>query len=94
MENKGPATPLIDDPRAPEIFATNASGFLNNDGSVVITLEARKSDYSGDTPKASRYVVGRLIMPARSAHALAIGLFDYLKAIGVDPSAGSPGGAQ
>lgn len=94
MENRGPGIPLVDNPHAPEVFASNASGFVNIDGSIVITLEARKSDFSGDSPKATRHVVGRLIMPASGAHALAVGLFDYLKSIGLDPSAGTAGGAQ
>lgn len=88
MENKGPSIALVDDPHAPEIFASDASGFLNISGSIVITLEATKSNYSGESPDLTRHVVGRLIMPAPSAHALASGLYAYLKSIGFDPNAG------
>lgn len=77
---------LFDDPHAPEVFATNASGFANIGGSIVVTLECTKSDYSGITPQAARHVVSRLVMPASGAQALAVGLYDYLKSIGFDPA--------
>lgn len=75
--------PLFDNPHAPEVFAANASGFLNSGGSIVITLECGKSDYSESPPKLSRHVVARLVMPAGGAHGLAVGLFDFLKSHGL-----------
>lgn len=78
MENDA-TMPLVDEPHAPEIFATNPAGFLNLRGTIVITLEALKSDYSTDPGTLSRVVSGRLILTTDGAHALAVGLFDFLK---------------
>lgn len=87
MENNAP--PLIDNPHAPEVFAANATGFLNISGSIAITLECGKSDYSSGAPQLSRHVVARLIMPADGAHSLAAGLFNYLQSIGYDTTGGA-----
>jgi hypothetical protein len=92
-EETRPPPAFIDDPHAPEVFATTAAGFFNLHGSsIVITLETLKSDYATNPGTLSRVVVGRLIMPPHGAHALAVGLFDFLKTQGFDFSA--PGDPQ
>ena len=87
--------PLLDDPHAPDLFATGTAGFLNLDGTIVITLEALRSDHSS-TPagKVSRLVVGRLVLPAKGAQRLALGLNDFLSKQGLDPSASLKGDAH
>jgi hypothetical protein len=83
-EETRPPPAFIDDPHAPEIFATAPAGFFNLDGSIVITLESLKSDYATNPGTVSRVVVGRLIMTTHGAHALAVGLFDFLRTQGYD----------
>lgn len=86
-EETRPPPAFIDDPHAPEIFATGPAGFFNLDGSIVVTLESLKSDYATNPGTVSRVVVGRLIMTTHGAHALAVGLFDFLRTQGYDFSA-------
>ena len=92
-EGKPGPLPLVDDPLAPEIFATSVSGFLNLGGSIAVTLECVKSDYETDPGTLRRFVTGRLILTIGSAQALAVGLFDFLKSQGLDPAAGPGGGS-
>jgi len=74
------ATPkLLDDPTAPEFYAAAASGFFNANGMISITLEAARADHSKSPAPLNRVVVGRLVMPAAGAQALAVGLFDFLE---------------
>lgn len=84
MPNQEPR--FIDNPHAPETFATEVSGFFNLGGSIVLTLETLKSDYGVEGGEVSRVVVHRLVMPAQAAHSLAVGLFDFLKKQGFDPA--------
>jgi hypothetical protein len=70
---------LQDDPKAPEIFAVAATGFFNANGVISITLESARADHSKSPGPINRVVVGRLVMPAAGAQALAVGLFDFLE---------------
>ena len=70
---------LQDDPQATDIYATAASGFFNASGTISITLEALRADHSKSPAPVNRVVVGRLVMPANGAQALAVGLFDFLE---------------
>ena len=70
---------LQDDPKAPELFATAATGFFNANGVISITLESARADHSKSPGPINRVVVGRLVMPAAGAQALAVGLFDFLE---------------
>jgi hypothetical protein len=78
-EAKNTMPKLLDDPKAPEIYATAASGFFNANGTISITLESARADHSKSPAPVSRVVVGRLVMPAGGAQALAVGLFDFLE---------------
>jgi hypothetical protein len=69
---------FVDNPLAPEVFASGATGFFVSNGNVTITFESLRADH-GDTPgPLSRVAVSRLVMPASGAHGLAVGLFDFL----------------
>jgi hypothetical protein len=69
----------VDNPEAPEFYASGATGFFVSDGTVTITLESLRADH-GDTPgPLKRVVVGLLTMPAAGAQGLSIGLFDFLE---------------
>ena len=74
---------FLDDPRAPDIFASNATGFFHIGETVMITLEAAHVDHSTSPGPINRVVVGRLVMPLGGANALAVGLFDFLKTQGL-----------
>ena len=76
---KAPAIAFVDNPNAPEVYASGATGFFVSNGTITITLESLRADH-GDTPgPLKRVVVGRLTMPAAGAQGLAIGLFDFLE---------------
>jgi hypothetical protein len=87
-ETDVPAVGFVDNPLAPNLFATGATGFLDLHGAIMITLNSVHSDYSGpgDSSKQSLVVTGRLVMPVRGAQNLALGLFNFLKSIGLDPT--------
>jgi len=73
-----PAPKLQDDPKTPEIFAVSAIGFFNANDLISITLESARTDHSQSLAPVNCIVVGRLVMPASGAQALAVGLFDFL----------------
>lgn len=70
---------LQDSPNAPEHYATAATGFFNANGVISITLESARADHSKSPDSINRVVVGRLVMPAQGAQAMAVGLFDFLE---------------
>jgi hypothetical protein len=70
---------LLDNPQAPEIFAVAATGFFNANGLISITLESARADHTKAPGPVNRIVVGRIVMPAAGAQALAVGLFDFLE---------------
>jgi hypothetical protein len=78
-DTKTPQSKLQDDPQAPEIYASAATGFFNANGTIAITLESGRADHSKSPAPVNRVVVGRLVMPASGAQALAVGLFDFLE---------------
>jgi len=78
MPEKPPIN-FIDNPHAPEIFATDATGFWLNDGCLHITFEAARVDHSTNPGPLNRVVVGRLVMSMAGAQSLAFGLYDFLK---------------
>ena len=78
-EAKNAQARLQDDPKAPEIYATAATGFFNANGMISITLESPRADHSKTPAPVNRVVVGRLVLPTAGAQALAVGLFDFLE---------------
>ncbi|MBV9550871.1 MAG: hypothetical protein JO256_14470 [Alphaproteobacteria bacterium] len=78
-EAKNIPSKLQDDPKAPEIYATAATGFFNANGIISITLESARADHSKSPAPVNRVVVGRVVLPAAGAQALAVGLFDFLE---------------
>jgi hypothetical protein len=89
---------LLDDPKAPEIYAVAATGFFNANGVISITLESARADHTAKSPgPINRVVVGRLVMPAAGAQALAVGLFDFMEKQGFNfknEPGNPPGGAK
>jgi hypothetical protein len=76
---------FIDNPLAPELFASEPVGFFMQNGVVTITLSSTHADHQAPPGMQSRVVVGRLVLPAHGAQALAAGLYDFLKKMGADP---------
>jgi hypothetical protein len=76
---KAPAIKLVDNPVAPELYASAATGFSASNGTITITLESLRADHSDSPGPVYRTVVGRIVMPAAGAQGLAIGLFDFLE---------------
>lgn len=82
--------PIVAPAQVPDVFADEALGFEISGGVVRITFAARKMA-DGAPPSDVRWeVIGRLLMPARGAQGLAVGLFNYLKSIGPDPAPPPP----
>ncbi|HEY2048857.1 MAG TPA: hypothetical protein VGH03_05915 [Caulobacteraceae bacterium] len=87
-----PKVNFIDNPHAPEVFASNVSGFAHVAGNIVITLESVRIDHSADPGPVNRVVVGRLMLPVNAAQGLVVGLNDYLNKLGLDPTVAMTGG--
>jgi hypothetical protein len=85
------APPLIDNPLAPEVFADEAMGFFLHHGNLSITFSSARVDHTSNPGPVSRVVVGRLVLPVSGALGLAIGLYDFLKKMGIDPAQPMPG---
>src|ERR1700757_4943442 len=83
--------PLVDNPFAPEVFADEAAGFFLHNGNLSITFSSARVDHRSDPGPVSRVVVGRLVLPASGAVGLAVGLYDFLKQVGIDPAPPLPG---
>ncbi len=82
----GEPIPFIDNPNAPETFATNATGFVNLGGAIGITLETVKVNHGKHAGAVTRMVVGRVIMPVAGAQALAAGLHNFLVENNIAPT--------
>jgi hypothetical protein len=75
---------FIDNPEAPEVFASAATGFFVANGNITITFESARADHAESPGPVFRTVVARVVIPAQGAQALAIGLFDFLEKQGFD----------
>ena len=67
-------TNFIDDPHAPEVYASNFSGIQISMGNAVITLESARADHSNEAGVLNRVVVARVVMPIAVAQSLALQL--------------------
>ena len=74
---------LLDNPQAPELFASAATGFFVANGNIAITFESVRADHSTSPGPLNRVVVGRVVMPVPGAQALVVGLFDFLEKQGL-----------
>lgn len=80
------AVSFIDNPHAPEFFADEASGFFVHNGNLSITFAAARIDHTISPGPLNRVVMARIVLPINVAQALALGLFDFLKSQGMDPT--------
>ena len=88
-----PIITFLDNPHAPDIFATEATGFFAANGNVMITLESARPDYSRGSANVNRVVIARLVLPVSGAQNLALGLHEFLSQNGLDPTVAARGGA-
>ncbi|PTQ63764.1 hypothetical protein C8J45_1047 [Sphingomonas sp. PP-CE-3G-477] len=84
---------LIDNPFAPEVFATGLSGFANLNGVIVLTLESARCDHARQPPSVDRVVVGRVALTSGAAQDLVAGLNQFLEQQGLSPSKAMASGA-
>lgn len=66
-----PPSNLVDDPQAPEFYASNFSGIQVAHGNATITLESARMDHSTDGGGVNRVVVARIVLPVAAAQSLA-----------------------
>lgn len=89
-----PVIPLIDNPFAPEIFATAFTGCANMNGVIGLTLETARCDHSHSPANLERVVVGRLVLPIPAAQQLVASLNAFLEQQGLSPSKAMAAGAS
>jgi len=77
---------LIDDPHAPEFFATSCCGFSIGQGHVTLTFESARCNHFDPKCSMNRVVVGRIVLPIQAAQALVIELNTSLQRSGFNPS--------
>ena len=86
VEPTSPAVNFVDNPHAPDVFATDAAGFFRIDGNIMIAFESLHVDHVTSPGPVNRVVIGRLVLPIPAAQRLALSLFDFLKRQGFDPA--------
>lgn len=82
----GDALLFIDNPQAPDVFSSGASGFFLMGPNVGITFETFRVNHGTNPGPVSRVVIGRLVMSIEDTQRLALGLYDFLKQRGLDPA--------
>jgi len=90
MTNGPSLLPLIDNPLAPEFFADDATGFFIHQGNLSIMFSSARVDHKSGTGPVSRVVVGRPVLPVGAAAGQAVGLYDFLRKMGIDPAGAGP----
>lgn len=86
MEHEpSPPPSFIDNPHAPEVFASACTGFFLENGVVHLTFESLRVNHAASPGPVNRVVIARLAMPISGAQSLAAGLYDFLKKQGLDP---------
>ncbi len=83
---------LIDDPHAPEFFATSCCGFSIGQGHVTLTFESARCNHFDPKSSMNRVVVGRIVLPIQAAQALVIELNNSLQHSGYNPSRAATAG--
>jgi hypothetical protein len=73
-----PTIAFLDNPHSPDVFVDAAAGFFNFNGNIRITFESLRVNHATAPGPVSRVVIGRLVMPAIQAEAMARGLLDFI----------------
>lgn len=76
---------FIDNPHAPEVFASDLAGIWVRNGNVHLTFESARINHEKTPGPVNRVVIARLVLPISAAQGLAASLYDFLKQQGYDP---------
>lgn len=90
MSDQAAKPEFIDDLRATEIFASDASGFFLSEGVVRFTFESVRASHKDNPDTPARVVIARLAMPVPGAQRLLVGLYDFLRKNKLDPVPPTP----
>lgn len=74
---------FIDNPHAPELFATDAAGIWIHEGVIHLSLEAARVDHGAMPGPINRVVVARLAMSVSGIQRLVHGLSTFLEKQGI-----------
>jgi hypothetical protein len=86
MANEAAGLPVQFGASVPDVFADDAVMFDMVNNTVRITFGVVTSTEPAAPSPMGMSVIGRLVLPATSAQRLCLGLYDYLKKQGLDPS--------
>jgi len=86
MGNEGNGLTMQFGAPVPDVFADDAVMFDMVNGTIRITFGVMTATEPTPPSPVAMAVIGRLILPANAAQRLCLGLYDYLKKIGLDPS--------
>ena len=75
-------TVFLDNPFAPEFFASAPAGFSIINNNISITFESPRVNHSKSPGKTANIVAVRIVMPISGAQRLAVKLFNYLETHG------------
>jgi hypothetical protein len=78
--------PYLHNSQAPEFYSTGPAGYWLHEGILTITFETAAPFHGGDNRPVERVVNGRLVMSVPAAQRLVLGLYDFLKGMGLDPA--------
>jgi hypothetical protein len=76
----------LDDPFAPEVFASGCCGFSIGQGHVTLTFESVRCNHYDQAGEMSRVVVSRVVLPIQAAQALVLELNTSLQRSGYSPT--------
>lgn len=82
---------IVDPGGTGDVFADEAMDFDIVNGTLRIRFGVARPDVPTMPARQQLVHIGRLIMPVQSAQRLCVGLYDFLKSAGLDPSAALQG---
>jgi hypothetical protein len=82
---------LIDNLLAPEIYASEITGYTISNGNVTLTLASVRASWEDPGTPNKRVVVGRIVLSMGAAQALSVELFQLLNKQGLNPARKSQG---
>jgi hypothetical protein len=77
-----PSVKVFDNPHGVELFVEGMHSMFATGSVCSIAFYSPKLAPDGEM---YRVIVGRIVIPAVGAHALAVGLFDFLSKVGLNP---------
>jgi hypothetical protein len=83
---------FVDNPHAPEIFASGIAGVFRTGDNIAVTVESARVDHATTPGPVNRVVVGRVVLTVAAAQALVLSLNGFLEQQGLSPSEALKGG--